>query len=295
MTIKEISNLIIQSRINKTGISILPSYFTTPSSSSSSPREGYKIQNEIIQSKNTLLGSLKGWKIGATNQTAQNIMGFGPFYGPLFDSNFITYPSSSSSSSTSQKSKNSNLVISLSDLGVTFKAAEAEIAIKIKEDIPIRSSNQEKYTSQDILNKVDYALPAIEFASSRFTSNLKLNPAAIVADFAFNGCVILNEENQIKQEDLRNNIQQLAEITTQLDVNNTQVVSSLTSNVLGNPINALTWLINELNSHGQTLLANQIIITGAAFQYREIQANDKLTFHFNNFNRKNVVMNVDII
>lgn len=161
----------------------------------------------------------------------------------------------------------------------------------MKEDVPIRS-NQSKYTSDEILDKIDYVMPAIEFAASRFSES-KLPPAAIVADFAMNGCVILSTEHQISQAKLKSNIQQLAEITTQLDVNNVMVATNTTANVLGNPIHALTWLANELNAQGKMLKRNEIIITGAAIQYREIKPKDKLTLHFNNFDSKNILLNVE--
>lgn len=96
MARNEIARLLINSRVNKVGINVISSYLNSLSN-------GYSVQNEIIELNDKKLGHLIGWKIGATNTSAQKLMGFGPFYGPLFESNFINY------------SSNEKMIISLND------------------------------------------------------------------------------------------------------------------------------------------------------------------------------------
>lgn len=50
--------------------------------------------------------------------------------------------------------------------------------------------------------------------------------------------------------------------------------------VLGSPLRALMWLVNELSSLGVTLRRGQIVTTGACMQPFDVQAGDKVVADF---------------
>jgi len=52
------------------------------------------------------------------------------------------------------------------------------------------------------------------------------------------------------------------------------------SNVLGDPIKALTWIINELSSLSITPKKNQIIMTGTCIKPLPVQAGDNIVMDF---------------
>ena len=109
------------------------------------------VQDEMINmGPENKLGPLIGWKIGATNTAIQKKLGFGPFFGPLFQSSIC----------------DRNSKISLRSLGSVFKAVEAEFAIYIKEDMPALP-NGHLYTMEDVWSKVAGIAPSIELAASR--------------------------------------------------------------------------------------------------------------------------------
>jgi 2-keto-4-pentenoate hydratase len=191
--------------------------------------DGYAVLDEIISDSacddHFPLGRHTGWKIGATNAAAQASVGFGPFYGPLFQSNIVVGPSP---------------MISLQSMG-SFRAVEAELAFTMGDDMPPLSDGR-LYSVSDTWARVKAVTPAIEVASSRIDG--PLSPPLIVADFALNGCVVLGRQSyRPKNIDTDH----LAEATAAIEVNNTEVASSPCSSVLGNPVVALTWLANELN------------------------------------------------
>jgi 2-keto-4-pentenoate hydratase len=66
----------------------------------------------------------------------------------------------------------------------------------------------------------------------------------------------------------------LASARVKLLVNGAEVSSATGSNVLGNPITALTWLANELNSNNHMLQAGQLVMTGAAVAYKNVAPSD---------------------
>lgn len=132
---KEIASLFLSSRIHNTSISAIPSYLHNLIS-------GYELQQEIIDlnEKNQSLGTFCGWKVGATNPNAQKMMGFGPFYGPLFQSHVHT-TNISPQHKDNKSIASSGTPVKLSQLGSVFKAIEIEIAIKLKDDLPSLSSS----------------------------------------------------------------------------------------------------------------------------------------------------------
>jgi 2-keto-4-pentenoate hydratase len=224
--------------------------------------EGYAVQNEMIKLRQeNKLGSHIGWKIGATNPAAQKALGFGPFYGPLFEKNI------ENGTSVSKKS-----------LGVAFKSAEAEVAFEMAENLPPLAGGRE-YTPEEVWQCVRYVMPSIELAASRIQTTL--SPPLIVADFALNGCVVLGLQRYVCA-DIYQGMKGLENILVSLNVNGTQVGSARGSNVLGNPVVALTWLANQLNKTDNMLLRGQIVMTGAAVQHRDVNEGDSVEAVFQN-------------
>lgn len=264
-----VASLFHSSRLHNSPITAIPPYLQQLA-------HGYEIQQDIIKlndikilSSNDNFNLFCGWKIGATNANAQKMMGFGPFYGPLFQSHLHITPMPSDPPTK----------ISLSKLGTVFKAIESEIAIILKEDLPPLQGKT--YSAEDIWSVVDVIIPAVEFAATRYSSNLQLTPAAIVADFAFNGCVYLSSK-RYTPSDFQNSLNSIGQISTSLTVNSSILATSLTSSVMNNPIYSLTWLANELNSRNLMLKSGQLIMTGASIQSREIKGNDNVIFSFKN-------------
>lgn len=206
--------------------------------------------------ENSQLGRQFGWKIGATNQQAQKNLGFGPFYGPLFQSCLLQ-----EGSAVSKKS-----------LGTIFTAAEAEIALILGEDLPVRTSGRQ-YTVEEVWSRVRSVVPSVELCATRLS--IPLTPSLIVADFALNAAVVLG-----KREYNPNAVPRLSGIKTSLLVNDNVITSEFTSNVLGGPAIALTWLANELNKNGKALFAGDLVMTGAVVAVRSIEENSKVTARF---------------
>jgi 2-keto-4-pentenoate hydratase len=233
--ISEIAKLFADSRHKASSI-IKPSVIGTI-------EDAYALQREVINlGIHNPLGKCAGWKIGATSVAIQSKLGFGPFFGPLFANTIL--PSGKS--------------VSLKSLGPHFKATEVEFAFKIGSDLPPLSKGN--YLWKDVLSNVAYLYPSIELAAARIAPS---TPESIVADFASNGCNILGSPLALSvdpDEILAN----LANSQVSLSVNGTAVVQGIGSNVMGNPLFALTWLANALNERGYMLRKDDIVLTGAA-------------------------------
>ena len=105
----------------------------------------------------------------------------------------------------------------------------------------------------------------------------KFTPAMIISDFALSGCNILGRSGYTPLSIRGRSRDSLASARVKLLVNGAEVASATGSNVLGNPITALTWLANELNNNNHMLQAGQLVMTGAAVAYKNVSPGDVIT------------------
>lgn len=237
---KAIANLIVNNRLLSASIDPIQLSQVT------SETDGYLIQRELLTMTDEL-GAHVGWKIGATNSVAQEMLKFGPFYGPLFQSTLRADGDS----------------VLLPSLGVSFKASEVEFAFKMNGDLPPLPIDQE-YSEAEVLAKVASVSCSIELAASRI--NGALTPGMILADFGLHGCFALGDPFQLTGDACA-----LVDVTASLEMNGVQIASSTGANVLGNPLTALTWLANRLNKDGLMLQAGQVVMSGAAAASKDVQ------------------------
>ena len=123
--------------------------------------------------------------------------------------------------------------------------AEAELSFRISKDIAPRSS--QKFSREDIVASVESVIPSIEIADSRFTSD---SPSgfSVIADNSNGGVLVLSSE---EVKDFHN--VDLLGMKVKLIVNGQIHDTGVGANVLGNPWDSLTWLVNTLSSRNITL------------------------------------------
>jgi len=257
MSLKSIANSLISARNNN---SLLNDKLPI-----NNYKEAYDVLKEIINNNNNNFGKQIGWKIGATNEKAQQSLKTNePFYGPLYEKYLYT-------------NNNNNNNINLNQFGI-FRAIEGEFCIKLKNDIIKKDI---PYTPIDIYNNyIEGIYPSIEIAATRLNIN-NLDIYNIIADFALNGCIIMNDNNNLLRKN--NDYNYLSDIPVSISINEKQIVSSTGANVLKNPMNALTWLVNKLNNDNIILKKNDIILTGAACLINDVNIlknNSKVTITF---------------
>ena len=214
--------------------------------------EAYGIQNNFF--KHTTY-NLFGWKIAATSSNGQKHIGVTePLAGRIFKEKVY-------------KNK-SEIILGNNKMAV----AEPEFAFKINKDIFPRKKT---YSNNEVLSFIDDLYPAIELPNSRFTKYEIQGEEQLIAD---NACahlfIIGNKFNGLwKGLDLKNH---LVTISNQ----NRKNYTGTGSNVLGNPIIGLTWLVNELSKYNITINKELIISTGTCSKPFPINKNDFITADF---------------
>ncbi|MYB34613.1 MAG: hypothetical protein F4X92_05740 [Gammaproteobacteria bacterium] len=212
----------------------------------------YKVQEQlvarIVMNRNT---RTIGYKIGCTNQSIMDLLGADePFYGRIMDDS--TY--------------SSGVRLSASDF--THRIVDAEFMMVMDSDLP---DSETPYSAETVKPFIGKLLPAVELVDHRFTDFTKVGINALISDNGIHAASILGEPDaeSWKTMDLGNR-------EVKLFVNGTIKETGTGANVLGNPLNAMAWLGNCLQSQGRTLHAGDMITTGAACPVYSAIAGDRI-------------------
>ena len=192
----------------------------------------YGIQQRVTSKKATLNKDPHiGYKISLTSEETQKMFSSEtPLYGAFTASNIVE--------ETIELDK------------MIAPLIELELVFIVKEELSTEDS------LESILQKTSIA-PGLEIPDSRFNDWFpKLSLYQVIADSAVAGKVVIGKPS--KQPSLN----QLTEIKGTLKFNGEIIASGISEEVLGNPVNAVKWLVDELASHGKSLKQGAIISSG---------------------------------
>lgn len=208
---------------------------------------------------------LHGWKIAATSLAGQKHIGVdGPLAGRYLAERTVT------SGATVPFGNNH------------MKVAEVEFGFRFGQDMPPRKT---PYTEAEVLDAVASLHPMIEIPDSRYEHFEKVGAPALIAD---NACAHWLVEGEAMPESWRSidlrSFQPIGRVAGKPDV------TGLGSNVLGSPVTALTWLVNELSSLGITLRKGEIVSTGTCLVPMAIAAGDHVEGDFGELGKVEVAL-----
>ncbi|KAI9369539.1 hypothetical protein BJX61DRAFT_549501 [Aspergillus egyptiacus] len=121
---------------------------------------------------------------------------------------------------------------------------------------PLRGPN---VTVVDVINAVDYAVPAVEIIDSR-VKDWEIGLVDTLADNGSTGGVVLGGTPRRVTELTLSNTRGV------LRFNGQEVMAGNTKNVLGNPLSAVAWLVNRLAEYGVEFQAGQVIMPGSCLE-----------------------------
>lgn len=195
-----------------------------------------------------------GWKIAATSSAGQaHINVDGPLAGRLLAENVFT--------SGSQLPFGAN----------HMRVAEAEFAFRMGRDLPPRPS---EYMRAEVLDAVETLHPAIDIPDSRYNDFTRVGAPQLIAD---NGCAHLFVLGTAADATWRS----IDLIRHPVRATNGALRHEGTGGrVLGDPLVALTWLVNELSSLGITLARGEVVTTGTCVTPLPIAPGDEVLADF---------------
>lgn len=192
----------------------------------------YGIQKQVTSKKEVLNKDPQiGYKISLTSEETQRMFSSEtPLYGAFTASNIVE-----------ETIELDNMISPLIELELVFIVKEA---LTTEDDL------------ESILNKVEIA-PGLEIPDSRFNDWFpKLSLYQVIADSAVAGKVMVGKPSK------KVSMNQLTNMKGTLKFNGEIIGTGTSEEVLGNPVNAVKWLVDELATHGQTLEKGEIISSG---------------------------------
>ena len=220
---------IIDARLNKKLLNDFPDYYLNLN-------DAYKIQ-EKINSKLSLnkFGDFIGYKIGCTNKVIQEELNVSePIYGAIFKNKVLK--------------NHSNIPIkNFIKVGV-----ECEIYVIISKNI----TNLEELSKNKITNLFDYCGLSLDIVEDRFLEIKKNKVEYIIADGALGNSIILGKKTKNKFNDY-------SKFTGRLFLNNTEIFSSFSDSILGDPLNALMWYFKKKLELNKIIYKGEVISLGS--------------------------------
>ncbi|MBM3980942.1 MAG: hypothetical protein FJ304_11775 [Planctomycetes bacterium] len=217
--------------------------------------DGYRVQEALVAK---LLArpdaTAIGYKAAATNVTAQKQMHVnGPFFGTLI----------------SRTSHDNGIVLAASDF--TLRIVEAEFGFEMGADVP---ESPVPYTAETVAPFVAFAIPAIEVVDHRFEDWRTVGAPTLAADNAIHGAWVEGARKVYRASF------DLSAHPVQVIVNGKPWREGSGANVLGDPLNVVAWLANELPKHGRALRKGEKISTGTTAEVYFAQAGDRVRADF---------------
>ncbi|MBN2323507.1 MAG: fumarylacetoacetate hydrolase family protein [Spirochaetes bacterium] len=212
--------------------------------------DAYRIQMENVARRTGGGERIIGKKIGLTSFPMQKMLGvFEPDYGHLFESMLL-------------------LRNELDMSKVIQPKAEGELAFVMGKDL-----KGPGITPFDILRGTEFILPAIEIIDSR-VADWKIKIQDTIADNASSAFIAVGTKAlAVEEVDLYTTGMVLCK-------NGEVVATGAAAAVMGNPVNAVAWLVNKLSEFGVGVREGEIILSGSLTSAVDIGANDVLEVTF---------------
>lgn len=188
-------------------------------------------------------GRRVGWKLAATGAGGRAALGVDqPLIGPLYQ--HFAIPDGGT----------------LEFGPVRMKTVEGEFGFVMADDLPPRDT---PYQRADVLAALGAFVPAIEIPDTRYLDHRAVGAPQLVADAACAGTYVLGTPvTDYDPEALRDHAMKLS--TAGVDA-----VDGRGDKVLGDPVEAVSWLAEQLRRQGRGLRTGDVVITGAAAAVKE--------------------------
>ena len=198
----------------------------------------YAIQSELDR----FAGSRVGWKLAATGAGGRAALGVEqPLAGPLYQRFALTAGAE------------------LEFGTIRMQTVEAEFGLILGTDLP---PEQAPFDRTAVLRALGAFVPAIEIPNTRYRDHRNAGATLLTADAALAGYFLLGEP--LADFDPEALPEHPLTLTTPAGT-----AEGTGAKVLGDPVEAVRWLANELAPHGRGLTTGDCVITGAAAAIRE--------------------------
>ena len=216
-----------------------------------SVKDGYAIQ--MLNAENRVKNGERiiGKKIAYGTPAAQQAAGLPcPAFGQIFSHQYIAESQS----------------ISMATLNLP--KLEAEILFVMGEDL-----YGPGITTIDVLRATEYLMPSFELISGRIEPKGRTTPDTIADNVNIGGLITGSALIPALEVDLK-------QVSLVLEKNGVVASSGSSSLIMGNPANAVVWLVNALAEYGMPLKRGEVVLSGTICPMQDVAAGDVFTAHF---------------
>jgi 2-keto-4-pentenoate hydratase len=220
--------------------------------------EAYTIQSEYVGMRAASLGQVTGYKVALAAPAMRAMVGLNDsIAGDMLDKTILRY--------------DPNAPARVRAADYVRLLVEFEIAVELAEDLPAIGA---PYDRKRVAAAAAAVMPALELADDRNAdySSLPANALTMIADNAWSeGVVLGNPVRDWRGIDL-------AAVRGVASINGAKAGEGHGRDVMGHPLDALTWLANHLASRGLGLWRGDVVITGSLVTSKFPKAGDLVRF-----------------
>lgn len=229
--------------------------------------DAYSVQLSQIRQKVDAGANIEGLKIGLTSKAMQEMLNvYTPDYGFILDTMLYDEFEGLSTESFIQPK------------------VEFEIAFVINKEL--KGPN---VTVQDVIDATAYVVPAIEVIDSRI-ADWKIKFEDTVADNGSSAGAILGKKRTLLED-----IEDIANIRMVVKKNGEFLDEATSSAVLGNPLNAVVWLANELGEYDISVKPGMFVLSGALSKAVPFEAGDEFEADFGVLGKVNAIISKEVV
>jgi len=230
-------------------------------------QDAYDIQLYQIRKKIEAGATVKGLKIGLTSKAMQEMLNvYTPDYGFVLDT--MVYDEQEG----------------ISEEPFIQPKVEFEIAFVV--DKQLKGPN---VTIQDVIDATAYVVPAVEIIDSRIEA-WKIKFEDTVADNGSSAGAILGKKQTKLSE-----IEDITNIEMSIYKNGELLDKTTSAAVLGNPLNAVVWLANEVSNYGVMIEPGMFVLSGALSKAVEFKAGDVFEADFGLLGKVNATIVKEVV
>ena len=223
--------------------------------------EAYTIQQEVHKKLDTNVDKVIGKKIGCTTKVMQNYLNIDhPCAGTL----------------RNKQCHLSESILNYSDFHRV--GVECELAVKLCKDV-FYTNKPSKNILYDSIEKV---IAAIEIVDDRYTSWKDFSANYLIADDFFSaGCVLGDSK-------ILSNVPSLTNLKGTMYINGMEIGNGYGRDILGDPMNAFSWIVSRRDIIGSFIPKGSIILLGSLVQTKWLSIGDSVEVNINDVGRVKV-------
>jgi 2-keto-4-pentenoate hydratase len=143
---------------------------------------------------------------------------------------------------------------------------ECELAVRLRRDL---AAGDAPFERDEVRAAIGAIMPAIELVDDRYSDWGGLGALTLIADDFFGAGCVLGPEREEWHDDV-----DLSLISARMTINGVEVGAGVGSDILGDPLNALMWLVNEMAGYGHSFSQGAFVLLGSLVQTNWIEQHD---------------------